>query len=155
MATTASDELDPQSQKALAAGLFNRVWELLEQSDRSAGDEDEMVNAAHASRYLWSSIGDAQNFAIGDWQISRVYAVLGRGEPAVHHARRCHDHAVQVEGQPWLLASAYEALARAYAVAGDRAAAVEWKDKAVARLDEVEDADDREIVERDVATLPV
>jgi DNA-binding transcriptional MerR regulator len=155
MATTASDELDPQSQKALAAGLFNRVWELLEKTDRSAGDEDEMVNAAHASRYLWSSIGDAQNFAVGDWQISRVYAVLGRGEPAVHHARRCHDHAVQVEGQPWLLASAYEALARAYAVAGDRAAALEWKAKAVARLAEVEDADDREIVERDVATLPV
>ena len=52
-------------------------------------------------------------------------------------------------------ASAYEGLARAYAVAGDRAAAVEWKAKAVARLAEVDDADDREIVEGDLATLPV
>jgi DNA-binding transcriptional MerR regulator len=155
MATTASDELDPQSQKALAAGFFNRVWELLEKTDRSLTDDDEMLGAAHASRYLWGSIGDAQNFAIGEWQISRVYSVLGRGEPAVHHARRCHDHARQVEGQPWLLASAYEGLARAYAVAGDRAAAQEWKAKAVERLGEVEDADDREIVERDIATLPV
>lgn len=155
MATTASDELDPQSQKALASGLFNRVWELLERSDRSPGDEDEMVNAAHASRYLWGDIGDAQNYAIGDWQISRVYSVLGRAEPAVHHARRCHEHALQVEGQPWLLASAYEALARAYAVAGDRAAGQEWKAKAVALLAEVDDPDDREIVERDIATLPL
>lgn len=155
MASTASAELDAQSQKALAAGLFNRVWELLEKTDRSAADEDEMVNAAHASRYLWSDIGNEQNFAIGDWQISRVYSVLGRAEPAVHHARRCHDHSVLVEGQPWLLASAYEGLARAYAVAGDRAAAQEWKAKAVARLEEVEDPDDREIVERDIATLPV
>jgi DNA-binding transcriptional MerR regulator len=153
--STVSSELDAQTQKALAASLFNRVWELLEQADRTPSDDDEMVNAAHASRLLWSTIGDAQNFAIGDWQISRVYAVLGRSEPAVFHARRCLEHATLVEGQPWLLASAYEGLARAYAVAGDRAAASEWKAKAEARLREVEDADDREIVERDIATLPV
>jgi DNA-binding transcriptional MerR regulator len=153
--TTVSSELDAQTQKALAASLFNRVWELLEKPDRTAEDDDEMVNAAHASRLLWSTIGDAQNFAIGDWQISRVYSVLGRSEPAVFHARRCLDHSTLVEGQPWLLASAYEGLARAYAVAGDRAAASEWKVKAEQRLREVEDADDREIVERDIATLPV
>jgi DNA-binding transcriptional MerR regulator len=154
-ASTVSSELDVQTQRALAAALFNRVWELLEQGDRTPADDDEMVNAAHASRLLWSGIGDAQNLAIGDWQISRVYSVLGRAEPAVFHARRCLDHARGVEGQPWLLASAFEGLARAYAVAGDRAAASEWKAKAEARLAEVGDADDREIVERDIATLPV
>jgi DNA-binding transcriptional MerR regulator len=150
-----STELDGQTQKALAASLFNRVWELLEKADRSTADDDEMVNAAHASRYLWTAIGDEQNLAIGDWQISRVYSVVGRAEPAVFHARRCLDHASHVDGQPWLLASAYEGLARAYSVAGDRAAASEWKAKAEQRLTEVEDADDREIVERDIATLPV
>ena len=128
--------------------------ELLEKGDRTPVDDDEMVNAAHASRYLWTAIGNAQNYAIGDWQISRVYSVLGRAEPAVFHARRCLDHAAKVDGQLWLLASAYEGLSRAYAVAGDRAAAVEWKAKAEQRLQEVEDADDREIVERDIATLP-
>ncbi|HEX5018471.1 MAG TPA: MerR family transcriptional regulator [Actinomycetes bacterium] len=153
--TAVASELDAQTQKALAASLFNRVWELLEQTDRTAVDDDEMVNAAHASRFLWTAIGDDQNFAIGDWQIGRVYSVLGRAEPAVFHARRCLDHATKVDGQPWLLASAYEGLARAYAVAGDRAAALEWKAKAEARLKEVDDAEDREIVERDIATLPV
>jgi DNA-binding transcriptional MerR regulator len=153
--TPMSTELDKQTQKALAASLFNRVWELLEKADRTSADDDEMVNAAHASRYLWTDIGDAQNWAIGDWQVSRVYAALGRGEPAVHHARRSLDHAVQVDGQPWLLASAYEGLSRAYAVAGDRAAATEWKQKAEERLTMVDDADDREIVERDLATLPI
>ncbi len=153
--TPMSTELDGQTQKALAASLFNRVWELLEKADRSTADDDEMVNAAHASRYLWTAIGDEQNLAVGDWQISRVYSVLGRAEPAVFHARRCLDHATQVDGQPWLLASAYEGLSRAYSVAGDRAAAGEWKAKAEQRLTEVEDADDREIVERDIATLPI
>lgn len=149
------DALDPQSQRALASALFNRVWELLEKSDRSRSEDDEMVNAAHASRYLWGGVGDRKNFAIGDWQISRVYSVVGRGEPAVHHARRCLDHAGEVEGEPWLLASAYEALARAYAVGGDRAAAEEWKIKAEQRLEQVTDPDDREIVARDIRTLPV
>ncbi len=153
--TTSAAELDAVTQRALAVSLFNRVWELLEKPDRTAVDDDELVNAAHASRYLWTSIGDATKHAIGDWQISRVYSVLGRPEPAVHHARRCLALAQDVTGETWLLASAYEGLARAYAVAGDRAAALEWKAKAEARLAEVEDADDREIVERDIASLPV
>jgi DNA-binding transcriptional MerR regulator len=153
--STISSELDPNTQKALAVSLFSRVWELLEKPDRSAGDVDEMVNAAHASRYFWSAVGTSKNHAIGDWQIARVYSTLGRPEPAVVHARRCLDHAVLVEGEAWLLASAYEGLARAYAVAGDRAAALEWKEKAERRLAEVTDPDDREIVERDITTLPV
>jgi len=150
-----STGLDGQTQKAFAATLFNRVWELLEKVNRTSAEDDQMVNAAHASRYLWTDIGDAQKWAIGDWQISRVYAVLNRAEPAVHHARRCLAQAGQVNDQPWLLASAYEGLARAYAVAGDVAAALEWKAKAERQLADVSDAEDRDIVERDIATLPV
>jgi DNA-binding transcriptional MerR regulator len=153
--TTPTADLDPQTQRALAAGLFNRVWELLERTDRTADDDQELVNAAHASRLHWTGIGGAKEKAIGDWQISRVYSVLGRGEPAVHHARLALSYAGAVEGEPWLLASAYEGLARAYAVAGDAHAAAEWKAKAVARLEEVTDADDREIVQADIDTLPV
>ena len=153
--TSTNEDLDPQTQHALAGALFNRVWELLEKADRSSDDDQELVNAAHASRYHWTGIGGAKEKAIGDWQISRVYSVLGRGEPSVHHARLCLASATQVEGEEWLLASAYEGLARAYAVAGDTHAASEWKAKALARLEEVADADDREIVQGDIDTLPV
>jgi DNA-binding transcriptional MerR regulator len=153
--TAASSELDPATQRALAVALFNRVWELLEKADRTAADDQELVNSAHASRLHWTSIGTPRHLAIGDWQISRVYSTLGRPEPAVHHARLCLDNARLVTDETWLLASAYEGLARAYATAGDRAAATEWKDKAVAQLELVTDPDDREIVEQDVASLPV
>ncbi len=153
--TAASSELDPATQRALAVALFNRVWELLERADRTAADDQELVNSAHASRLHWTSIGTPRHLAIGDWQISRVYSTLGRPEPAVHHARLCLDNARVVTGETWLLASAYEGLARAYAAAGDRAAATEWKDKAVAQLELVTDPDDREIVEQDIASLPV
>ncbi len=40
-------------------------------------------------------------------------------------------------------------------MAGDRAAAGEWKIKAEQRLEQVTDADDREVVARDIGTLPV
>ena len=153
--TVTRSELDPTTQRALAVALFNRVWELLEKADRTSADDEELVNAAHASRYHWTTIGTPRHLAIGDWQISRAYAALERAEPAVHHARLCLDSARLVTDEPWLLASAYEGLARAYAAAGDRAAAVEWKDKAVAQLELVTDADDREVVEQDVASLPV
>jgi DNA-binding transcriptional MerR regulator len=148
-------DLDVATRRALAAGLFNHVWTLLETQDRTREQNDEMVHAAHASRYHWGEIGDAKNLAIGEWQCSRVYAVLGRGEPALHHARRCLEITEGHKAERWLLASAYEALARASAVAGDRAGAAEWKQKAQATMAEVEDADDRQIVEGDIATLPV
>ena len=37
-----------------------------------------MIHAAHASRYHWSQVGTKANLARGEWQVSRVYTVLGR-----------------------------------------------------------------------------
>ena len=54
----------------------------------------------------------------------------------------------------WDIASAYEAMARASGVAGDRDAAADWKAKATAALDGIADNDDREVIENDLATLP-
>src|SRR5215211_4699724 len=80
---------DAQVHRRLAAELFNRVWSLLEQTDRSQSDDDTVLHAAHASRFHWGEVGEPVNFARGEWQVSRVYAVLGRSEPALFHARRC------------------------------------------------------------------
>lgn len=148
-------EIDPATRRSLAAGLFNRVWQLLETAERTPEQDDEMLHAAHASRYHWGEVGDAGNRAVGEWQCSRVYAVLGRGEPALHHARRCLAILEEAHITDWHVASAYEALARASAVAGDAGAAAEWKAKAQAAVARIEDADDREVIEQDLATLPV
>jgi hypothetical protein len=70
------------------------------------------------------------------------------------HARRClaivEDHDIG----DFDLAAAYEALARAAAVAEDREGVAAWKAKAVRALDGIADVDDREPIERDLATLP-
>jgi hypothetical protein len=53
------------------------------------------------------------------------------------------------------MAAAYEALARANAVTGDPTAAADWKARATAALDAIAHPDDREVLEGDLATLPV
>jgi tetratricopeptide (TPR) repeat protein len=146
--------LDPAAERAMAVELYNRVWSLLDEAELSVEQRDEVVHCAHASAWHWSRVGTVQNRAIGEWQISRVYASLGRPEPAVHHAHRAFGRAEEVGDVPWLLASAYEGLARAYAAAGDVETARQWRDRAMLALDQVDDPEDREIVEKDIAALP-
>jgi DNA-binding transcriptional MerR regulator len=151
---TASPTL-PESERQLAADLFNLVWTLLEKSGRTTEDNDRMVHAAHASRYHWGQVGGPEQFAIGEWQCARVYSVLGRAEPALHHARRCLEIATANPVPDWLIASAHEGLARAYAVAGQRESALASRAAAEAVLAKVTDAEDRQVVQDDLASLPL
>ena len=75
--------------KKFAVELFNQVWDLLEKEDRSVEEDDRMVHAAHASRFHWGEIGTPLEFERGEWQVSRVYAVLKRPHGALYHGQRC------------------------------------------------------------------
>ncbi|MGH2455141.1 MAG: hypothetical protein ACRDHD_02640 [Candidatus Limnocylindria bacterium] len=156
MTPTPPDHLDAGTHRRLAVDLFNHVWTLLETESRTAEQDDEMVHAAHTSRWHWAQTGVddlPQRLAVGEWQCSRVYAVLDRGEPALHHARRCLA-LVEAGGlEPWVSASAYEGLARASRAAGDGAAFEAWRARARAATAEIADDEDREVIERDLATL--
>lgn len=154
--TADTDLLEADTHRRLGVDLFNRVWRLLETEERDAEQDDEMVHAAHASRWHWSRSGASdlpQRLAVGEWQCSRVYAVLGRAEPALHHAKRCVAIAEAGGLEDWVAASAYEAMARASSVAGDRAAFDEWRSRARAAADAIADPEEREVIEGDLATL--
>ena len=62
----------------------------------------------------------------GEWQVSRVYAVLNRPEPALWHARRCLDLCQQHGIGDFDLAFGYEAMGRAHAIAGQHEAAASY-----------------------------
>jgi len=140
-------------ERQLAGDLFNLVWTLLEQTGRSTEDDDRMLHAAHASRYHWGQVGGPEQIAIGEWQCARVYSVLGRAEPALHHARRGLSITAGADVPTWLVASAHEGLARAYLVAGNREAALSESQAARGLLETVSDPEDRQVVEDDLATL--
>jgi hypothetical protein len=137
--------------RRLGVDLFNEVWRLME----SREDDDGMLYAAHASRFHWGEAEECkpENLARGEWQVSRVYVVLGRDEPAIWHARRCLEHCEANGIGDWDLAYAYEALARAHALAGDGEAEA-WKAKARAAGDAIADPEDREHFDEDFDTLP-
>jgi hypothetical protein len=144
---------EPGEERRLAATIFNHVWDLLNEPDRSAGQDDEMLHGAHASRYLWGEAGDPVHWARGEWQCSRVYAVLGRFEPALHHARRCLELASQHDLGPFDTGAAHEAIARSYRVAGDAEMAARHLALARAEAARITDAEDREILDSDLASL--
>jgi DNA-binding transcriptional MerR regulator len=140
----------------LARQLFNETWRLMEQEGRTTADDDRMIHAAHASRYHWGQVPTATpaHLARGEWQISRVYTVLGRAEPALHHARRVLDICREHDIGDWDLAFAYEALARAHAVAGDAGQAREYTDQALAAAEDIAEDEERELVLADLETIP-
>jgi hypothetical protein len=136
-----------------ARELFNRVWELMERATRTPEEDDEMIHAAHASRYHWGVVGKAENRARGEWQISRMYTVLGRGEPAVAHAERCLDECQQHGLLDWDLAYAYESLARAHKTVGHTAEARKLRKLARAAGDQIAEQEERDHFNDDYATL--
>jgi DNA-binding transcriptional MerR regulator len=141
-------------ERQLAVDLFNGVWRLLEKEDRNVEDDDRMLHMAHASCYHWGQVGDPVNRSRGEWQCSRVYSVLGRTEPALYHARRgleiCQAHGIG----DWDLAFAYESLARAHAVAGDKDQARSWTEQALAAAEDIAEDEDRELLHTDLEAVP-
>lgn len=131
--------------KNFAIELNNLVWGLLSKLDRTSRENDEMINAAHASLYHWSKIGEAVNLQRGEWLISRVYAVLNRSEPAVYHANNCLELTKEHNLIDFDLAFSYEGMARAYATSGIREEALNYIKLAEKAGKEIKEKVDREI----------
>ncbi len=148
------DPLSNELHKRLASTLFNRVWELMDKKQRTQEEKDEMISAAYASRYHWSKAGTAQNLAVGEWQISRVYATLGRSEPSLYHANRSLSLCEENELPPFYLAYAYEALARAYDIAGNKKEAAVNLLLAEKTGKMIKKKQDRDLLSSDLKTIP-
>jgi hypothetical protein len=147
-------DLDPEAERKLAAGLFNHTWDLLERSGRTAEQDEEMVHAAHASRHHWGRVGAALNLVRGDWLVSRVYAVLGRAEPAAYHASRCLVRCEAAGIGGFDLGYAHEAVARAAAASGDMARCRRHVELGRAAAAGIEDGEDRALLLADLETVP-
>ncbi len=97
----------------------------MEKKERTERDDQKMLRLAHASRYHWGLVGTPRNEAVGDWQISRVYAALEQPRLSLLFAFSSVE-ICKKERLPEILATAYEAVARAYAVAEDHVSASKY-----------------------------
>ena len=139
--------------RQLAKESFNATWTLLDKTDRTEEEDDLMIHTAHASRYHWGHIGSPLEFERGEWQISRVYAVLDRGEPALYHARRCLEICKANHIADFDIALAYEAMARAYAIAKNQAECERYLEHAKTAADQIEDKANRDYVLSELDTI--
>lgn len=127
----------------LAISLFNSSWDLLDRQDRSAQDDLTMIHSAHASRYCWGLVGDHKQFATGEWQVSRVYAVLEMAQSALYHGQASLDNCEQGRLSAFDFAFAYEAIARACKLMGNQEQKALYLKKAKEISAQIEDENDR------------
>jgi hypothetical protein len=149
-----ADNVDEAAHRTLAKALFNFTWELIEKPDRSPDETDLMINAAHAGRFHWGLVGTPRNAALSEWQIARVYALAGRGEAALVHARKSLELTVQHQLGDFELGFAHEAMARAYGVQARRGEQDVHLNQARACAARVAAEDDRTWLLRNVETVP-
>lgn len=140
--------------RKFAVSAYNETWDWMERAERTAEENDTMLNLTHASRHHWERVGTAQNLAIGEWQISRVYTLLNRPEAALYHAKRsleiCDKHGIT----NFALAYAWEAVARAEGLAGRKREAEEGINKARTFGKNLDD-ETRERLESDLGTISI
>ena len=64
--------------KYFAADCYNKTWGFMDNPNRTPEEDLSMLQTAMTSLWHWSQREDATptNFAIGGWQVSRVFALI-------------------------------------------------------------------------------
>jgi len=136
-----------------SATCFNKTWELIDNPHRTSDEELAMLQTAMTSLWHWTQREDAtpQNLSVGNWQVSRVYAVLGQAD----NARKYAEVSLKLaEGyEPFYAAFAYEAFARAEMVAGNKTKMQEYLERAFALAEKVEDEEDKQVLMGDLRNI--
>ncbi len=132
---------------------FNRTWELLDATELTREEEEDMLAATFASRYHWYQVGTERNRAIADWQVSRVAVVLGYADLARRFGERSLEMVIEYSLDPFVRGFAHEAIARAAASVDDVETFTEHLELARAALAEIEDDGERETLQADLTEM--
>ncbi|MDX1467969.1 MAG: hypothetical protein R3258_01365, partial [Acidimicrobiia bacterium] len=109
--------------------------------------------AALAQKWHWSTVGEPRNWAIADWQVSRVLAVMGHAELSRRFGERSLEIAIEHGLDPFVKGFAHEAIARAAAEVDDIETFTENLEAARALASEIENPSDRDLLEADLAEM--
>lgn len=139
--------------RTFAPMAFNHTWALLDAGALNREQEEEMLASTFTQRHHWYQVGTPRNWAIADWQVSRVAAVLGYPDLARRFAERSLELAEEHGLDPFVTGFAHEALARAAASVDDIETFTEHLELARARLAEIEDEEERDTLQSDLAEM--
>ncbi len=86
-----------------AAAANNRAWELSVQT-RSVAEDQEMLDAAHASAWHWAKVGTELNRMRATMLLAEVHALLGLGPSALAYAHEMRRYFLGIQASDWELA---------------------------------------------------
>jgi len=138
-----------------SAYCFNAAWDLIDKAERSAEEDEAMLSLSLASTWHWTQREDCTptNLSVSYWQTSRVYALLRQADNARRYAQLCLQASQGDDVPPFYLGYAYEALARAEAVAGRRQALAEYSRLARGAAERVSEPEDKKQLLADLDTI--
>jgi hypothetical protein len=138
-----------------AAECFNGAWDLIDKSPRTPAEDEQMLLRTFASFYHWSQRPEctAENRSVSLWQVSRAYALLGQPENARRYAEQSRAESEAPDLPPYCLGYAYEALARAEMLAGNKAKMQEYLDAARKISGKMTDEELRQMLLKDLETI--
>lgn len=141
--------------KYFSAACFNSTWDLIDKPVRTPEEDEQMLMSSMASAWHWTQREDCQptNLAIAYWQIARVYALLHQIDNSRHYGQMCLSVSQQEGVEPVFQGFAYEALARAEMVAGERDQMQRYLREAFQKAELVTDAEDKEQLMKDLRAL--
>jgi hypothetical protein len=154
MSAKKANVTEKEFHKKMAVKLFNETSALLDKPDRTPIDDAKMIHLAHASRLHWEFVGSAKDLAMGEWQVSRVHAVLRQLDSALYHAKQSLEIAESNHLGPFYLACGHEAVARALSITGHHAASahIETARKIATGIT---DPEEKKILDHDLASIRV
>ena len=135
---------------------FNSAWDLMDKTERTPTENEDMLRLSMASCWHWTQRPDCTNqqLSIGYWQISRIHSMLGRSIEARRYGELCLAASHDTNVAPFSLAYAYEALARASALAKNEAMKLEYIDLANKVIETMSDTEMKTMLLNDLATIP-
>ena len=139
--------------RTLAPHAYNHTWTLLDLDERTREQEEQMLASTFAQRYHWYQVGTPRNWAIADWQVSRVAALLGYSDMARRFGERaltvCRDNGLDA----FVTGFAHEAIARAAAYVDDVETFTRQLGMAKELLSEIEDSKEQDLLAADLAEM--
>lgn len=141
-------------QKRLASQANNRAWALAELTSRSAVDDEEMLQAAHAAMYLWKIVGNAGNRAHAAQLVAHAYALLELPNPAKYYLKQSQPFFLARESEPWERALAHAVAANVAAAGGEADNHARHFGEAQRLVAALPDREEREILEATMRVIP-
>lgn len=132
----------------------NAAWDLIGAEHRTTPDDQLVLDLAHAAAYHWGQVGTPLYWARAEVALARAHALAGDAGLALAYAQRSLDYFEHNPCEAWDIVFAHGALAHAAAAAGDHERHAAHYARAHALAGRIDEAEDRAIVDADLARLP-